>query len=128
MVTQAEYETLGIQNEKLLTATAGYHFTLNKDWNLTPSTQVVTTTKQTFIAGNVLVQNKNGFWSGLSYRHEEAATVLLGFAMMQQKLRFSYAFDYVTSSKSIKTNTSHEIMVQYCIGRLHARKKKPLEL
>jgi type IX secretion system PorP/SprF family membrane protein len=123
IVTQAKYETLGLQNEKLLTATAGYHFTLTKDWILTPSAQVVTNTNKTFIDGNVLVKNRNGFWAGLSYRHEEAATVLLGFGMMEQKLRFSYAFDYVTSNKSIKTNTSHEIMARYCIGRLHVRKK-----
>ena len=124
IVTQAEYETLGIQNEKLLVATGGYHFTLTNDWMLTPSAQVATNTCNTFIDGSVLVQNKNGFWGGLSYRHEEAATVLLGVGLMEQKLRFSYAFDYVTSNKSIKTNTSHEIMLRYCIGRLHAKKNK----
>lgn len=125
IVTRADYKTLGIQNEKLLTATAGYRFSLNKDWTLTPSAQVATNTDKTFIDGNVLIKNNNGFWTGISYRHEEATTLLLGFGMLEQKLRFSYAFDYVTSNKSIKTNTSHEIMVQYCIGRLHPNKVKP---
>jgi type IX secretion system PorP/SprF family membrane protein len=124
VVTPAEYETLGIQNEKLLTATGGYHFVLNKEWIFTPSAQVVTNTDMAFVESNVLIKNNNSFWAGLSYRHEEAATVLAGFGMLEQKLHFSYAFDYITSNKSIKSNTSHEIMVRYCIGRLHARKKK----
>jgi type IX secretion system PorP/SprF family membrane protein len=124
VVIRSEYETLGLQNEKLLTATAGYHIALNREWEFTPSAQVVTNTDVTFVESNILVKNNDRFWAGLSYRHEEAVTVLTGFGMLDQKLRFSYAFDYITTNKSIKTSASHEIMVRYCIGRLHARKTR----
>ncbi len=123
-VTRADYETLGIQNEKLLTATAGYYFTLTRGWMLTPSLQYVSNTDHTFFDGSLLLKNRNGFWSGISYRHQESITALLGFGMLDQKLRFSYAFDSVTSNRSVKTNASHEIMVRYCTGRLHDRKRR----
>jgi type IX secretion system PorP/SprF family membrane protein len=127
LVTQADYNILGLENEKSIVITAGYHIDIERDWTLTPAMQVVTTTDRTSIQGSAIVNHVEAFWAGLSYRQEEAATIIVGFAALEKKLRISYAFDYTTGNRSAKGSTSHELMMAYRLGKLHPRKRVPVE-
>lgn len=127
LVTQADYNTLGLENEKSIIITAGYHIDLSRDWTLTPAMQVITTTDHTAVQGSATVNHVDVFWAGLSYRHEEAATILVGFSALEKKLRVGYAFDYTTGNRSAKGSTSHELMMAYRLGKLHARKRVVVE-
>lgn len=123
-VVQSDFESLGVSREQLVTVTAGYHLPVGTDWTLTPSAQVMTNTDRTVVDGSLLFQQANRVWAGVSYRHEEAAILLAGFGLFDSKLRIGYSFDYVTSNRSIKTGSSHEIMLRYSIGKWHKRKPK----
>ena len=125
IVTKADYNAIGIENEKVISVTAGYHIDLAPGWKLTPSVQYVTNTDRTYVQGSVVVNHDDAFWTGLSYRHEDAATLIAGFSMLEKKLRVSYAFDYTTGDRSVKTSTSHEVMIAYRLGKLHLKKRIP---
>jgi hypothetical protein len=125
MVIKADYNSLGIENEKSIMVTAGYHIDLEPDWRLTPTMQFVTNTERAYVQGGAIVNHDDIFWTGLSYRHDDAATLIAGFSMLEKKLRISYAFDYTTGNRSIKAGTSHEVMMAFRLGKLHPKKRVP---
>ncbi len=52
---------------------------------------------------------------GFSYRQGDAVIGILGF-QMNKFLKFSYAYDYITSKLNAYTKGSHELMLQYRIN------------
>src|ERR1041385_1669460 len=117
IVFQPNYTLPGLHNGKTLVVTAGYHFSLQHNWRLTPVVQLVTNMDQITTQYSALLEHDNGFLTGISYRQQDAATFLVGFAMLQKKLRLSYAFDYTTGNREAKTGTSHELMITSRLGK-----------
>jgi len=126
-VTQSDYTTLGVENEKTMILTGGYHLAIDRGWKLTPTLQMITTTDRTIVQGGATVNHDDLFWAGLTYRHEEAATAILGFSLLKNKALLSYAFDYTTGNRAAKGSTSHEIMIAYRLGKLHLKKKREVK-
>lgn len=52
---------------------------------------------------------------GVSYRQGDAIIGILGL-QLNKYLKFSYAFDYITSKLTAYTKGSHELMLQYRIN------------
>jgi len=127
LVTQADYNTLGIKNEKTIILTGGYHLIIDRGWKLTPTLQMITTTDHTLVQGGATINHDDVFWAGLTYRHQEAATAILGFSLLKNKALVSYAFDYTTGNRSAKGSTSHEIMIAYRLGKLHPKKTREVK-
>jgi type IX secretion system PorP/SprF family membrane protein len=119
IVIQSDYTLPGLQNEKTIVATMGYHFNLVRQWRLTPTAQLITNTDQTTVQYSALLDHDNGFYTGFAYRQQDAATFLVGFAMLQKKLRLSYAFDYTIENRSSKAGNSHEVMISSRFGKWH---------
>ena len=114
-ITNSSYNTLGVTTNRNWTLTAGYHFPAGaQGWKITPSIMALSNSDQYVIAGGVTASHNNSFWGGITYRHNEAASLMLGFGMLKQKrLHFSYAMDYITSNSELKAKTSHEVMIGY---------------
>jgi len=55
---------------------------------------------------------KENYWTGLSFRYEDALCFLVGF-QVSNNLTFAYAFDLVTSKLSTQANGSHEVFLRY---------------
>jgi type IX secretion system PorP/SprF family membrane protein len=55
---------------------------------------------------------KENYWTGLSFRYEDALCFLVGFEVANN-LSFAYAFDLVSSKLSTQTSGSHEVMLRY---------------
>lgn len=55
---------------------------------------------------------KENYWTGLSFRYEDALCFLLGF-QVANNLTFAYSFDLVTSKLSTQANGSHEVLLRY---------------
>ena len=53
---------------------------------------------------------KENYWTGLSFRYEDALCFLVGF-QVADNLTFAYAFDLVTSK--LDTSGSHEVFLRY---------------
>ncbi len=55
---------------------------------------------------------RQNYWTGLSFRYEDALCFLVGF-QVAENLTFAYAFDLVTSKLSTQANGSHEVFLRY---------------
>jgi type IX secretion system PorP/SprF family membrane protein len=123
MVLKPDFSAFGLSTEKMIIGTLGYHFDLKRAWTLTPTMQVMTTTHQTSVQASALLEYSNALWFGGAYRQDDAASFILGFAMLQKKLRLNYAFDYTTGNVEQKKSSSHEVMISCRMGTWHARKR-----
>lgn len=106
--------------------TAGYHMPLSNELTLTPSAQLITSEGDAALDVSAIASYDDLIWGGLSYRHKEAASLIAGLAFLEGKLRLSYAFDYVTNNRKTTASTSHEISLQYRLGKRKEGKGKLL--
>jgi type IX secretion system PorP/SprF family membrane protein len=70
---------------------------------------------------NIVYDNK--FWGGLTYRVNDAVSLLLGLEMLNG-LKVGYSFDLVTSSIGYYAVGSHEVFVTYSIDLEKNRSQK----
>ncbi len=73
------------------------------------------------VTGRIVYDNK--FWGGISYRVNDAVSLLLGLEMLNG-LKVGYSFDLVTSSIGYYALGSHEIFVTYSIDLERNRSQK----
>jgi type IX secretion system PorP/SprF family membrane protein len=109
-------DTLDFQNSLLRSYSllTGYTFFLTRDINLNPNVQVRSDFNSfTFDVGLMANYRERG-WAGLSYRWEEAMTLLIGYSFLEDnKLKVGYAFDYVINEREAKQPTSQEFYIRY---------------
>ena len=91
---------------------AGYDYDLTEDFSLRANmfTKTDGVSMQTDI--NVNTFYRENYWTGISFRYEDALCFLLGF-QVANNLTFAYAFDLVTSKLSAGSNGSHEVFLRY---------------
>ena len=91
---------------------AGYDYDLTEDFSLRANMFSKTdgVSLQTDLNINTFYQDN--YWTGVSYRYEDALCFLLGF-QVADNLTFAYAFDLVTSKISSQANGSHEVLLRY---------------
>ncbi len=101
----------------------GYVFDIDDTFKLKPSVVV----KEVFgaplsfdVSANVLYDEK--FELGLSYRYQDAVSILAGFNV-SSALRIGYAYDFSTSQLNDFNNGSHEFMLLYKFDVLGLSKK-----
>ncbi|MEP5611839.1 MAG: PorP/SprF family type IX secretion system membrane protein [Cyclobacteriaceae bacterium] len=97
---------------------AGTSFGISRDLTFRPTTLIRTDFKSyTFeLSGIAYYQEK--MWGGLSFRRSESISLLMGYAFLNNQLRFGYAFDYVIKDREAKQPTSHEIYIRYNLPNL----------
>jgi type IX secretion system PorP/SprF family membrane protein len=111
---EAEYDQVNVQDEALITVTGGYHFQVDKNWKVTPGFLLMNEASQTTFAIHTLGTYRDVFDGGISYRHEEAFSVLLGTRLLKDRsLRLVLATDLITENKGAKSNASFEVIVGY---------------
>jgi len=99
-----------------LVVMGGYHYELTYNLLITPSVLVQSDFKKTLINFGALAEYNNKFWGGLTYKHQESISVLLGMNMLKNNaMQVGYGFDYVVSDQNAKKPTSHEIYVSYAL-------------
>jgi type IX secretion system PorP/SprF family membrane protein len=91
---------------------AGYDYDITEDFSLRANIFSKTdgVSLQTDI--NVNTFYKEDYWTGLSFRYEDALCFLVGF-QVADNLSLAYAFDLVTSKLSNQANGSHEVFLRY---------------
>jgi len=93
--------------------TGGYTYFVNREFKIEPNTII----KYTYpaipqIDINCRVIYQNTFWGGLSYRTQDAVSVLLGY-IHEKKIYVGYALDINVSGIGSYARTSHELMISY---------------
>jgi type IX secretion system PorP/SprF family membrane protein len=96
--------------------TGGYTFDLGGDFLLEPSTLVkfVPNTPVAFDL-NARLFYKENLWAGLSYRMQESAVFMFG--VQRDQFRIGYAYDATMSNVKYYSGGSHEIYIEYQIGK-----------
>jgi type IX secretion system PorP/SprF family membrane protein len=105
-----------VQLKRTYFATGGYEyiFPSNPSFEFNPSFLI----KTDFVSAQydiaALLKYDNKFWGGLSYRVQDAVTLLIG--LNWSNFKFGYSYDITTSKLggSGKSNGSHELFLIYC--------------
>lgn len=93
--------------------TGGYKYEINRDFIAEPSVIVKATAPGVYqfdLTARVLYQDM--IWGGLSYRLNDALSVLLGY-VYDEKFYFGYAYDMGINGLRNYNSGSHEIMIGY---------------
>lgn len=91
--------------------TAGYAFAASDKTNLKPSVMVKLMEPAPLSFDATLIAELGGLvWTGLSYRHGDAAVVMAGMNI-RDFMRFGYSFEYTTSELQNFNSGGHELFL-----------------
>lgn len=90
-----------------------YRFQVDQDWLLEPSIMIKgTAPKELSLDVTARTEWKKMVWGAVSYRHNEAIGILLGYSY-EETLFFGYAYDIGISALRKYNTGTHEIMIGY---------------
>lgn len=93
--------------------TGGYKYYVNREWAVEPSLILKKTWPAPFqVDVNCRVWYKNMLWGGLSYRSQEAASIMIGY-IYERKIYIGYSYDLVLNPLGAHNFGSHELMLGY---------------
>lgn len=93
--------------------TGGYKYYYNREWAFEPSVILKKVWPAPFqLDFNVRAWYKNMMWAGLSYRSQEAISIMLGY-VHERKIYIGYSYDLVLNPLGAHNFGSHEIMLGY---------------
>ena len=93
--------------------TGAYRFWIDENWMIEPSLMIKgTAPKQLSFDLTAIVEWQKMLWAGVSYRHQDAVGILLGYSF-DEMLFFGYSYDIGVSELSKYNTGSHEIMIGY---------------
>ncbi len=104
-----------IKSERNYFIMGGYNWAIpNTSITLTPAAFLKTDLKGPLQADiNVSALYNNKIWGGVSYRLQDAISLMAGYYIMPA-LRLSYSYDITTSAMRSASSGSHEVMLNYC--------------
>jgi type IX secretion system PorP/SprF family membrane protein len=91
----------------------GTTIVISRDFVIKPTTLIRTDFKSYTFEISSIAYFQEKMWGGLSFRRSESISLLLGYSIMDNQLKFGYAFDYVVKDREAKEPTSHEIYIRY---------------
>lgn len=98
-------------------ATLGYRLTVTEGFDLTPSAMFkILGPAPLSIDINLMAEFNQRFRLGISYRNEDAVSILAGVSL-NEWLRLDYAYDYVTSEINNLSSGSHEVVLGFQFNR-----------
>ncbi len=128
-VAKYDFGLVGASNpQKLHTyLTAGLHYYLNDNFELTPSVLVKSDLAQTSIDANILTTYQSKFWFGGGYRIAEGPIGMAGINLgKNSEYRAGIALDIVTNGTSAKAPYSVEFLLGYALPAPRPSKKSPV--
>lgn len=94
--------------------TGGYYYEVSFDLRVQFSTAVRTDLNKTQLDFAGIGYLKDTMWGGLAFRQGEAASLLLGYALLKDKsLKFGSGIDFVIKDRDAKQTLSYEVMLTY---------------
>jgi type IX secretion system PorP/SprF family membrane protein len=122
-------QVTNLQLKRHYTAFAAGHFDLFAGFSAHPSVFLKTDGTEMQADFSTLFRYDNNFFLGASFRGmsktTQDAVVILGGFKLNSKLNIAYSYDIGTSALKTATNGSHEILLQYNIGKEFGRGKLP---
>ena len=108
---------------------AAYQFDLLKSFTVHPSILIKSDLVETQMEASVLFKYNDNIFVGGSFRGyntntADALSLIVGLNL-SEKIRLAYAYDYTLSDLNLVSNGSHEIMINYNLGREIGKGKLP---
>lgn len=114
-----------LQRHAYLTGGMSFPLPNYPTFELIPSMLIKTDINSMQIDLNTLIEYNEKFWSGLSYRHQDAIVVFLGLNIDQISVGYSYDISTSLIGRHGRSYGSHELMVQYSFDLDFERVTKP---
>lgn len=93
--------------------TGGYKYYFNRDWAAEPNFVLKKVWPAPFqVDLNARVWYRNMIWGGISYRTQEAISILMGY-IWDRKIYIGYSYDLVLNPLGAHNFGSHELMLGY---------------
>jgi len=93
--------------------TGGYKYYINREWAIEPNLVLKKVWPAPFqLDINARVWYRNILWGGLSYRTQEALSIMLGY-IWDRKIYIGYSYDVVLNPLGAHNFGSHELMIGY---------------
>ena len=91
--------------------TGGYRMQVSRELALAPSLMIKTAASgQTAVDVNLKALHGNGFWCGMSYRHQDAVAGMVG-VYLNHVFDVSYSYDFSVSEMRKVNAVSHEVVI-----------------
>jgi len=121
--------TLEFLTERTYIAEVGANFEMNRTLTLTPYIYVKSDLIQTQTDVSVLLKYENRFFGGVTYRgydrYTSDALVFIGGIRLNEKMNLAYAYDLTLSQLRNYSAGSHEILINYNLGKPIGKGKLP---
>ena len=95
--------------------TAGYGRYLTPRDNVSANLKIKTDAATTQVDLNVTYTNDNLWWTGISFRRQDAIAPMIGYKFLNRSLKVGYSYDITLSKLRGYSSGTHEIMLSYCI-------------
>lgn len=107
----------------------GYNIEMNKSFTINPSALVKSTFAQTQMDFSVIIKYNSNIYGGASFRGYNSnsidAVVLMTGFKLSEKITIGYAYDLTLSKLSTVSSGSHEILLNYNLGKPIGKGKPP---
>ena len=121
--------SLSYKLERAYFFSLGYRFDLGKNFTLHPSILAKSILSQTQIDFSLITRYNENIFLGASLRgyHAESldAVALIGGFKLSEKISIGYSYDLTLSNLSTASNGSHEILVNYNLGKAIGKGRPP---
>lgn len=108
----------------------GYNLDINKSLTLNPSTLIKSNLLQTQMDFSVIIKYNDNIFGGASFRGYNSnsidAVVLMAGFKLSEKITMAYAYDLTLSKLNTVSSGSHEIMLNYNLGKPIGKGKPPV--
>ncbi len=108
----------------------GYHLDMGRKLILDPSVLVKSDVYQTQIDFSLVARYNENIFAGATFRgyssYDRDALALIAGFKMNEKISFGYAYDITLSGLSTVNNGTHEILLNYNLGKQIGKGKPPI--
>ncbi len=121
--------SLSYKLERAYFFSLGYRFDLGKNFTLHPSVLAKSIVSQTQLDFSLITRYNENIFIGASLRgyHSESldAVALIGGFKLSEKITIGYSYDLTLSNLKTASNGSHEILVNYNLGKAIGKGRPP---
>jgi type IX secretion system PorP/SprF family membrane protein len=126
---EIDLSLLTFKPERALYFFLAYHFDLNASITINPSVLVKSDVQQTQMDFSVFAEYNENIFAGATFRgynseSRDAIAVLAGFKLSEH-IKLAYAYDFTLSKLNTVSNGSHEIVLNYNLGKPIGKGRPP---
>ena len=127
---EIDLSSLTFKPERTFYFFLGYHYNLNANITVNPSVFVKSDARQTQMDFSVFAEYNENIFAGATFRgynseSRDAVAVLAGLKL-SESIKLTYAYDFTLSKLNTVSSGSHEIVLNYNLGKPIGKGRPPI--